>query len=214
MENRIQHLLLTGIACFILLWPVNVLADDTGPVIEPDLDPKEFKVARIDNEFFEIGLSAGLISIEDFGTVPTYGAQLTFHATEDLFLQAIGGYANATVSTAELILGEDIRLLNDSERQYVYYDFLVGLNWLPGESFITRKLAFKSSNYIAGGVGNTLFGGENNLTWVGAIGYKLVLTDFMTWQYDIRDHIFESDLLGSSKWVHNIELSTGVSLFF
>lgn len=214
MENRLQYIFLTWAISLAGLLPAVGFAEETAPVIDPSLDPENFKVARIDNEFFEVGATAGLISIEDFGTVPVYGAQLTFHATEDLFLQAAGGYSQAQVSAAEQILGEDIRLLNDEERQYIYYDFLVGLNWLPGESFITRKLAFKASNYLVAGVGNTLFGGESNLTWVGGLGYKLVLTDFMTWQYDIRDHAFKSELLGQSKWVHNIELSTGISLFF
>ena len=48
---------------------------------------------------------------------------------------------------------------------------------------------------------------------VGA-GYRLLLTDWLALRIDVRDHIFESDLLGEDEYKHNLEAHTGLSVFF
>ena len=209
MEIRLQHILLVFFAAVLN----GAIAEDNAPVIDPGIDPKDFKVAKIDDEFFEVGGHAGLMSIVDYGPAPVYGGKLTFHATEDLFIQAAGGMSEAPRNSVENFNDLDY-FISGKDRELIYYDFLVGWNWLPGETFITRKLAFKSANYIVGGVGNTIFAGDNNVTYVAGVGYKLILTDFMTFQYDIRDHIFYSELGGDPRLMHNLELTGGLNLFF
>jgi outer membrane beta-barrel protein len=79
---------------------------------------------------------------------------------------------------------------------------------------MTSKLTFNSSFYLVGGVGNTEFGGEDNFTTTLGTGYRIVLRDWLTWHVDLRDHIFKSDIISSSRITNNIELSTGVTWFF
>src|SRR3712207_5290548 len=51
-------------------------ADSTPPrVIEPNVARRTIKTPEIDNENLEIGLSAGFVSIEDFGSNSTYAAR-------------------------------------------------------------------------------------------------------------------------------------------
>jgi outer membrane beta-barrel protein len=183
-------------------------------VIPPEVKPREVSEAKIDTELFEVGLFAGVLDIDNFGSAAVYGLNATFHATEDFFLQANYGRSKAGNTSFEDLSGENVRLLTDSERDYTYYDFLFGYNIFPGEVFMTSKLTFNSAFYLVGGVGNTKFGGEDNFTTTLGAGYRIILRDWLTWHIDFRDHIFNSDIINNSDTTHNIELSSGVSFFF
>ena len=71
-------------------------ADSTPPrVIEPNVARRKIKTPKIDNENWEIGGGYGFVSIEDFGTNPTYAAQISYHVTEDFFFRADFGQSTA-----------------------------------------------------------------------------------------------------------------------
>ena len=183
-------------------------------VIKPEVQPRKVKEAAIDDESFEIGLFAGILDIDNFGSEPVYGINAAYYATEDLFLQVNYGKSKADLTSFEELSGENIRLLTDSERDYTYYDVLVGYNIFPGEVFMTSKLTFNAAFYLVGGVGNTEFGGEDNFTTTLGTGYRIVLRDWLTWHIDFRDHIFKSDILKQGETTNNLELTTGVTMFF
>jgi len=183
-------------------------------VITPEVKPREVKEADIDDEIFGLGVYAGVLNIDNFGSEALYGISAMFHATEDFFLQANYAKSRAGKTSFEELSGEDVNLLTSSERDYTTYDLLLGYNIFPGEVFMTSKLTFNSDFYLVGGVGNTKFGGEDNFTTTLGTGYRIVLRDWLTWQIDFRDHIFNSDLINSNQTTHNIELSTGVTFFY
>lgn len=239
MENRIKHIFLryrvlpcsriavaSAVAILSVCWTGHAvsgegsMAAESGDrpgavqVITPEVKPREISEADIDDEFFEIGVFAGILTIDNFGSEPVYGINASFHATEDFFLQLNYGVSSAGLTSFEQLAGEHVRLLSDSERDYTFYNLLVGYNIFPGEVFLTSKLTFNSAFYLVGGVGNTNFGGEDNFTTILGAGYRIVLRDWLTWHVDYRDHIFQSDILEKNEVTHNIELSTGVTLFF
>ena len=183
-------------------------------VIKPEVEPREVTEAKIDDEFFEVGVFAGYLTIDNFGSEPVYGINATFHATEDFFLQANYGMSSAGLTSFEKLSGDNIRLLSSSDRDYTYYNLLAGYNIFPGEIFLTSKLAFNSAFYLVAGVGNTEFAGEDNFTTTLGTGYRIIIKDWLTWHIDYRDHIFKSDVLEKNETTNNIELSTGVSLIF
>jgi len=215
-----------SVATILILWTGIAAAEDNADVaagenkpgavqvIKPEVEPREISEAKIDTEFFEIGLFAGVLNIDNFGSEAVYGINATFHATEDFFLQGNYGMSKAGTTSFEDLSGKNVRLLSDSDRNYTYYDLLVGYNIFPGEVFMTSKLTFNSAFYLVGGVGNTKFGGEDNFTTTLGTGYRIVLRDWLTWHIDFRDHIFKSDIINESQTTHNLELSSGVTLFF
>ncbi|MEN8106533.1 MAG: outer membrane beta-barrel domain-containing protein [Pseudomonadota bacterium] len=178
------------------------------------MKPREVTEADIDDESFEIGVFVGIINIDNFSSEPLYGINASYYATEDFFLQLNYAVSSADLTSFEELSGENVRLLTDSERDYTYYNALVGYNIFPGEVFMTSKLTFNSALYLVGGVGNTDFGGEDNFTITLGTGYRIVLRDWLTWHIDFRDHIFKSDIIKEDQTTHNMELSTGLSLFF
>jgi outer membrane beta-barrel protein len=221
MANWFQQFLLT--AAVLLLSPLALSAEGGNDgsvvinpikIIEPDVQQSKNDQAKIDNEVFEAGFFLGMISIEDFGTHPLYGVKASFHATEDFFLQANYGRSEAGRTSYETINGSGINILTDAEREYSYYDVLVGYNLFPGETFVTRNLTFNSAFYLVGGVGNTRFAGDEQFTLVIGTGYRIIFSDWLTWNLDYRDHMFDTELLGHKKQTHNIEFATGLTVFF
>jgi outer membrane beta-barrel protein len=181
-------------------------------VIEPQVERRDIKVPKIDSENFELGVSYGFLSIEDFGTNPVYGVTGTYHVTEDFFFKADVGRSKSGRSSVER-LGV-VQLLTEDERQFTYYSLSLGYNFLPGEVFIGRNLAMNSSFYVMGGIGNTKFGGDNRLTYNFGAGFRLLPSDWLALHIGVQDRVFDSDLLGTTKVSNNIEMVMSATVFF
>lgn len=215
MESRLRLLLLITGLFTIVCQPLfaATVGDGEEPVIQPQIDRKEIKEARIDTEDFEIGAYAGLMSVEDFGTNLVYGVRAAYHVTEDLFLEAAYGRTDTDKTSFERLSGA-AELLTDEERKLSYYNLSVGYNLLPGETFIGANRAFNSALYVIGGIGSTDFAGDARFTLNFGAGYRLLLTDWLALHVDVRDHIFDIDVTGENKTTHNIEIDGGLTVFF
>jgi outer membrane beta-barrel protein len=183
------------------------------PVVQPQLDRRVINEDRIDTEDFEVGIFAGVMSVEDFGANGVLGARLAYHVTEDVFVEAAYGRTDTDLTSYERLSGA-AEVLTDAERKYSYYNISLGYNLLPGESFIGRHRAFTSDMYLIGGIGATEFAGDKRFTWNFGAGYRLLLNDWLALHADVRDHIFDIDVLGEDKTAHNIEIHTGATVFF
>lgn len=182
-------------------------------VIEPQVERREVRLARIDAENIEIGAFYGSLSIEDFGTNPVQGLTAAYHVTEDVFFQASYGRSRAGRTSYET-LGGNVELLTPSERRFTYYSLSLGYNLFPGEVYIGRSLAMNSSLYLLGGVGSTKFAGDQRFTMNFGAGYRLLPTDWLAIHIDVQDHVFQSDLLGRDKLVNNFGAHLGLTVFF
>lgn len=209
MDIRPFCVLLGGAAALIM--SVGAFAQQT-PVIEPDLDRREIREADIDSENIEIGLFAGQVSIEDFSSSAIVGVSLGYHITENIFAEASYAQADAGETSFEILSG-GAPFLTDDEREYSYYDLSVGYN-ANGELFITDNTVFNTDLYFTIGGGNTDFGGESQFTVSVGAGYRVLLTDFFAIRLDVRDRIFNSELIGEEKNTHNIQYTLGATFFF
>lgn len=187
--------------------------DESGQVIEPDLQRRELTVPKIDKQDVEVGLYYGVLSIQDFGSNPVWGGTLAYHVTEDVFLEAEYGSSKGDKTSFEKLSGS-AQLLSSSDRNYTYYNVSVGWDIFPGEVFIGNKYAFNSSFYLIGGIGGTKFAGDSVFTVDVGAGYRLLLTDWLAIHVDARDYIFDRDIFGKRDRSNNLELRTGFSVFF
>jgi outer membrane beta-barrel protein len=192
-----------------------VRAEDDGqpPVIEPDVERREIETAKIDTENFEVGIFAGQLSAEDFGVNTVAGARFAYHITEGFFVELAAGRTKTERTSFERLSGS-AQLLTDSERDYTYYNVSLGYNIFPGESFIGKNRALNTSTYVIGGVGKTRFAGDDRFTVNFGVGMRLMPLDWIAVHADVRDHVFDIDLLGQEKTAHNIEAHVGVTFFF
>lgn len=188
-------------------------ATGTPVVIDPDLTRRDVKQAKIDKENFEISAYAGLMSIEDFGVDTVVGARFAFHVTEDFFLEAAYGATTAQQTSFELLSGA-AQLLTDAERDFTYYNASLGYNIFPGEVFFGRNRAFNTNFYLIAGAGSTEFAGDDRFTANFGAGFRLLMNDALALRLDVRDHLFDIDLLGTDKTAHNIEYHVGLAFFF
>jgi len=189
-------------------------AEEPAPrVIEPEVERRTIKVPKIDTENVEIGAYFGALSIEDFGTNSVYGVSAAYHITEDFFFRGQVGRSEAGRTSFET-LGGNVQLLTGDERQFTYYSLSLGYNFLPGEVFLGRGRAMNSSFYLIGGIGSAEFAGDERFTVSFGAGYRVLPTDWLAVHIGVEDRVFESDLLGGSKLVNNMEAQVGVTVFF
>jgi len=222
MESRIRIFLLKSAGVLTVLFMLQACSlmrtdepefHSSEHAVEPQLDRRELTEADIDSENFEAGVFVGAMNVEDFGTNTVYGARMAFHFTEDFFAEGAYGRTDTDQTSFEKLSG-GAKLLSDSDRQLEYYNISLGYNILPGEVFIGSDHAFNSALYLIAGVGSTEFAGDSNFTVNVGTGFRLLMNDWAALRLDFRDHIFESDVLGSDKTMHNLEGTAGLTFFF
>lgn len=221
MEGRFQRIFLSSASLGLLVLLLAAPAVHAAQPEELELEPlvireperREVDVDAIDSEDWELGIYGGLLSVEDFGSNSVVGVRLAYHVTESLFVE--GAYAQSKLGeTSFERLSGGAQILTDEERDLAYYNVSVGYNLFPGESFLTRDWAFKGSLYLVAGAGSTEFGGDDRFTVNAGVGYRLIATDWLAFHVDVRDHVFKSDLLGTSETRHNVEFTGGLTVFF
>ena len=188
-------------------------AEAPGQVIDPDVERREIKEPKIDTEHFEIGAFVGIMSVEDFESNIVYGARLAYHVTEGFFVEGTFGQTDAGLTSFERLSG-GAPILSDSDRSFTFYNLNLGYNILPGEVFLGEGRAYNTNLYLIAGLGSTRFAGDDRFTVNFGVGYRFLLTDSIALHLDFRDHLFDIDLLGEDKTVHNLEGNLGVTVFF
>ncbi len=181
-------------------------------VISPDLERRQIDEDKLDEENLEVGFYAGVLSVEDFGSNDVYGARLGLAITEDFFLEA--NVATSTLAeTSYEALTPNTPLLNEDERELIYYNLALGVNLFPGEIYLWRW-AFNSNLYLIGGAGNTEFADSEYFTYHFGGGWRLFFTDWLAMRLDFRNHVMEHEIFGDEKKIQNLEGHVGLTLFF
>ncbi len=186
-------------------------SEPPGQVVDPEVERREIKEAKIDREDFEVGAFAGIMSIEDFGSDPVYGIKLAYHVTEGFFVEASVGQSEAGKTSFEELSGGALLF---EDRDLTYYNLNLGYNVLPGEVFIGEGRAYNTNFYLIAGLGSTSFADDDRFTVNFGAGFRFLLTDAIAIHVDFRDHLFDIDILGREKTTHNLEGTIGVSVFF
>lgn len=209
MATRFQRVLLIGAIIFV---PCSFAQDSQDP-ITPIVDRKEVFEDKLDNENFEIGIKAGLISIEDFENSSWLSAHLSYHINEYFYVKASYGQATAGETSFEK-LSNTAPLLTDEQRELTYYGLNVGYNLMPGEIFLGKNLAFNSVFSIELGAGTTEFAGDDNFTVNLMANYRVFLTDWFAWDIAMSDYIFDTQVIGETKTTHNLNFTSGFAVYF
>jgi outer membrane beta-barrel protein len=158
-----------------------------------------------------VGAYAGILSIEDFGARMVYGGRLAYHVNEDFFIEGV--YGMSTI-TDEAFCNNGLCLLPNRVEDLNYFAVSVGYNLFPSEVFIRQKYAMNASVYLLGGIGSTTYVDESHFTANFGLGVRILPKDWLAVHVTIRDFLFESDFLGTTKITNNFELSLGVSAYF
>jgi outer membrane beta-barrel protein len=187
-------------------------------VIQPQVERREVKLPKYPSKDFELGAYVGTYAMQNFGSSLVYGVRLGYHISEDIFVQAVYGQTTVTDEAFRQILPGGI--FAQPEETLKYYNLSVGYNILPGEVFWGRSTAFASSLYVIAGIGNTNFvasdkvNHRNRQTINYGAGIRVLFHDRISVQMDMRQHIFDLDILGKNESTKNLEWTGGVSFYF
>jgi outer membrane beta-barrel protein len=196
--------------------PPDIVADapDADPsIIDPQVQRRKIKTPKIKAKNIELGANFGALSIQDFGTNPIYGVRAAYHVTEDIFLE--GNVARSKAGTTSLQdVFPNITVLSNTGKRFTYYDLDVGYNFLPGEVFLGRGRAFNTALYADVGMGAVKFADQDKFALNFGVGTRILLTDWLAMHMDVKDHVFETDITGRTKNVHNIEATLGFTFFY
>jgi len=184
---------------------------ETEQVIKPEVDRRSMTVPHLNARDYEISAYTGFLTIDGFGTSGVYGGRFAYHVVEDLFLEAT--YASSTVSDG-FYRTQGIAIFPQEQTELTYYHLSAGINIFPGEFFFGRSNARSSYIYLLGGVGNTTFDLIDSTTFNFGFGMRVMPYDWLAVRVEMRDHVFESDLLGEKKYTHNTEFTLGLSFIF
>ena len=212
MASWFQRILLSALA-LLALAPVAAQDDPLEPVVGADMERRQISEDMLDTENFEIGVWAGILGIEDFGSNSVSGVNVAYHVTESFFLRASYATTEAQKTSYEFLSGA-VELLTDEEREYTYYDLSIGYKIFPGQVFLGKNFTLNTHFYLQAGAGNTEFANNRYATWSLGAGYKLYMTDWLAIELGMRDHIFAHELFGELKRVNNFEGQLGLSIFF
>ena len=209
MAIRFQHVLLKNtylLGCLLSL--------GFSPLVAAQLDkPVSGTAKSIDNEYFEVGVYTGLINLQDFSSEFAYGANVSFKATEDFFLQF--NYLRADVALSSFEKQSAVgQYFDGDDRTYSHYDLLLGFNILQGEFFFREGKANLSTLYLVGGVGDTKFGEEASFTYTLGAGYEVSFSRRFVMRFDYRNFIYNSNLIDQDNTTRNGLLSVGLGYLF
>lgn len=218
MHSWLRYLLMT-LGCFIAcVNPTHADSRDDENVnipaikiIEPKKQQRDIHEAAIDTELFEVGIFTGYIAVEDFNSNFVSGLSAAYHFKERMMLLA--HYGSSKIDRASFETNTQSNFLSDSDRKFTYLDLQFAYNVFPGKSFFGNTSNFDSGIYLLAGAGRTKFAGDTATGFVFGSSYRMVITDYMTVNFDFKDHLFDRDFT-EKKQTHNIEFTAGANVLF
>jgi outer membrane beta-barrel protein len=181
------------------------------PVIPAQVDRRDVHIPEISANDIEIGVFTGVLSVQDFGAKASRGLRLGYHVSEDYFVE--GMYGRSTISDRSFRqLG--VAIFSSERVALNYYSLSIGYNLFPGEVFLGKNWAMTSAVYLVGGVGNVNFNRENHTSFNFGIGIRALPVDWFSTRFEMRDHMFNSDLLGKNELKHNFGMTLGLGVYF
>jgi len=188
------------------------LQTQSEQVIKPEIERRTIKIPNIDTENFEVGIFMGQYNMEDFGANTITGFRLTYHITERAFIEGTFGTTEVSDTTFRQILPGGLFPNENETLEYNYV--IVGYNLFPGEFFPFEGVAWSSAFYLVAGAGNTSFVTKDHSTTILGGGFRILPKDWLAIHMDARRHSFESDVTGTTKVIHNLEITAGLSIYF
>jgi outer membrane beta-barrel protein len=159
----------------------------------------------------ELTLQGGYYVSDLFDGTYTYGGAYTYHMTEDLAVEASGGYTNIT-SSGGAELERTFRVLEGKPRRQLTFD--TDLVWVPAHAKMRLGGAITHLDlYLAlgGGIVDSVL--SSDLAGNGGIGMKFFLGHALAIRFDLRDHVFRQQLLAEKVFVNDLTATLGFSLY-
>jgi outer membrane beta-barrel protein len=159
----------------------------------------------------EISVQGGYYVSDLFDGTYTFGGAYAYHMTEDLAVEAAGGYTRLT-SSGGPELERTFAVLENRPRRELYFD--ANLLWVPAHAKMRFGGAITHFDfYLAAGAGVVDSVLSNNVAGNGGFGFKFFLGRALALRIDVRDHVYRQSLLSATLLVNDLTTTAGLSLF-
>lgn len=182
------------------------------PVVVPQVERREVRAPSYPSRDFSVGVFGGTYSTQNFGASGLAGLRLGYHITEDFFVDATLAQTKVTDEAFRQVLPGGV--FATPSQTLRYYAVSAGWNVLSGEAFFGRRTAKALQSYVVAGIGSTDFAGQRKQTLHVGMGLRVLFNDRFAVQFDARDHLFPLDILGRKQNTHNLEFTTGLTVYF
>jgi outer membrane beta-barrel protein len=160
----------------------------------------------------EVTLRGGYYVSDLFDGTWTAGAAYTYHMTEDLGVEASAGYTRLT-SSGGPELERTFEVLNGKPRSQWYFD--ADLVWVPAHAKMRLGGSITHFDFflaLGGGLVDSAI--SQNLAGNGGFGLKFFYGQWFAIRFDVRDRVFQQQLLSQVMLVNDLTATIGVSFFF
>jgi outer membrane beta-barrel protein len=159
----------------------------------------------------ELTLQGGYYVSDLFDGTYTFGGAYAYHMTEDLAVEATGAYTRLA-SSGGPELERTFAVLGTLPRRQLSFD--ADLVWVPAHAKMRFGGAITHFDiYVAAGAGVVDSVLSSNVAGNGGFGLKFFLGRAIAFRIDIRDHVFQQQLLSQVLWVNDLSVTAGFSVY-
>jgi outer membrane beta-barrel protein len=159
----------------------------------------------------ELGAWGGYYVSDLFDGTYTFGGAYAYHMTEDLAVEASGGYTRLT-SSGGPELERTFAVLQNRPRRELLFD--ADLIWVPAHAKMRLGGSITHFDlYVAAGAGVVDSALSSDLAGNVGLGLKFFLGRAVAIRVDVRDHLFRQQLLARRVFVDDLTTTLGLSVF-
>jgi outer membrane beta-barrel protein len=159
----------------------------------------------------ELTAQGGYYVSDLFDGTYTYGGAYTYHMTEDLAVEASGGYTSIS-SSGGPELERTFKVLEGQPRRQLTFD--ANLVWVPAHAKMRLGGSITHFDlYLTAGAGVVDSVLSSDLAANGGVGVKFFLGHAWAIRFDVRDHFFRQRLLAEKAFVNDLTATLGLSLY-
>jgi len=213
------HLPLTG--SLVVLLATAMATPAAADCIDRDLADKTAykreRRGRVPRDFVkaqrhEISVSGGYFVSDLYSATYILGGSYTYHMTEDTAVEASGWYTHADAEVVRAIEDGRAQTVRDPYARSLF--FASALIWSP----LHGKLQLGGSVvhfdlHLDAGVGVVDSPTSRGVTGVGGLGIKLFGGSAFAFRIDLRDLVYQQELLMETFIVNDLSLTAGLSVF-
>lgn len=213
------HLPLTG--SLVVLLATAMATPAAADCIDKDLADKTAykreRRGRVPRDFVkaqrhEISVSGGYFVSDLYSATYILGGSYTYHMTEDTAVEASGWYTHADAEVVRAIEDGRAQTVRDPYARSLF--FASALIWSP----LHGKLQLGGSVvhfdlHLDAGVGVVDSPTSRGVTGVGGLGIKLFGGSAFAFRIDLRDLVYQQELLMETFIVNDLSLTAGLSVF-
>jgi outer membrane beta-barrel protein len=159
----------------------------------------------------ELTLQGGYYVSDVFDGTYTFGGAYTYHMTEDLAVEASGGYTRLT-SSGGPELERTFAVLQNRPRRELLFD--TDLVYVPAHAKMRLGGAISHFDlYLVLGAGVVDSVVSSDLAGNAGFGLKFFIGRAVAVRVDVRDHLYRQQLLARTVLVNDLTSTLGISLF-